>query len=110
MMKTDTAIWQLTPAKRWALGACHYTAPLYPTGLRADASCLTLGMRIAGACVVSCGPMMLAAMAAPVPVPALGGVFVVALFERHVWRPPTAITAGAFTLAGSALAVQALVS
>jgi hypothetical protein len=102
------ALWQLTPAKRWALRACHRTRPLEPTGPAADASCLGFGARIGLACVVGCGPMMLAAMAAPWPTFALAGVFAVALYERYVWRPPTRATVLAFAAASGLLALQAI--
>ena len=54
------ALWQLTPAKRGALRACHRTVPLRPTGWPALRSCLSFGLRHGGACVASCWPLMLA--------------------------------------------------
>jgi hypothetical protein len=104
------AAWQVMPAKAWALRACHRTRPLEPSGVRADASCLLFGARVSAACMVSCGPMMLAAMASPCPSLALAGVFVVALRERYVWRPPIRGTALALASAGGFLALQAIVS
>ena len=104
------AVWQVTPAKGWALRACHRTRPLKPTGLSADASCLQFGADVSAACMVSCGPMMLAAMASPWPTWALAGVFVVALRERYVWRPPIRATALALAAAGGFLALQAIAS
>jgi hypothetical protein len=102
------AAWQMTPAKAWALRACHRTRPLEPSGVRADASCLLFGARVGAACMASCGPMMLAAMASPWPTLARAGVFVVALRERYVWRPPIRATALALAAAGSFLALQAI--
>ena len=104
------AVWQLTPFKAWALRACHHTQPLYPTGLRGDLSSGAFGLRIASACVVSCGPLMLAAMAAPAPILAMAGAFAVALFERRVWRPPTAPTAIGLALVAAGLAGSALLT
>jgi len=104
------AVWQLTPFKRWALRACHHTQPLYPTGVRADLASARFGARIAGACVVSCGPLMLAAMAAPAPILAMTGAFAIALFERRVWRPPIAPTAIGLALIAAGLAGWAAVA
>jgi predicted metal-binding membrane protein len=53
------AVWQLTPAKRHALQACHRTRALPPKGWRATVGVADFGMRHAGACVVSCWAMML---------------------------------------------------
>ncbi len=102
------AIWQMTPVKQWALSACHHTQPLYPTGVRADLACAGFGVRIAGACMISCGPLMLAAMAAPAPILAMAGAFAIALFERRVWRPPTAPIAIGLALVAAGLAGSAL--
>jgi hypothetical protein len=102
------AAWQLTPAKRWALRACHRTRPLHPTGIGADGSCFVYGARIAVACLGSCGPMMFAATASPWPALAMTGVFAIALYERYRPRPHTAAAALAFTAAGGLLALQAV--
>lgn len=104
------ALWQVTPLKGWALRACHRTRPLKPSGVAADASCLLFGARISASCMVSCGPMMFAAMASPWPTLALAGVFVVALRERYVQRPPTCATALALAAASGFLALQAIAS
>ena len=104
------AVWQLTPLKGWALRACHKTRPLQPSGVAADASCLLFGARVGAACMASCGPMMFAAMASPWPTLALAGVFVVALHERYVWRPPTRATAFVLAAAGGFLVLQAIAS
>jgi hypothetical protein len=102
------AVWQLTPFKQWALRACHHTQPIYPTGVRGDLACAGFGVRIAGACVVSCAPLMLAAMVAPAPILAMAGMFAIALFERRVWRPPTAPTAIGLALVAAGIAGSAL--
>jgi predicted metal-binding membrane protein len=57
---TVAAAWQLTPAKRTALRACHWTAPLAPRGWAADRDCLQFGWSIGLRCVVTCWALMLA--------------------------------------------------
>jgi beta-N-acetylhexosaminidase len=52
------AAWQLTPAKRRALRACHTSTPLPPRGWRASAGVGRFGLRNAGACVGSCWALM----------------------------------------------------
>jgi hypothetical protein len=104
------AAWQVAPVKGWALRACHRTRPLEPSGPSADASCLLFGASVSVPCMASCGPMMFAAMACPWPTLALAGVFVVALRERYIWRPPTRTTALALAAAGGFLALQAIAS
>ena len=101
------AAWQASPAKTWALNACHRTRPLHPTGLRGAASCFGFGTQISVACAVSCGPMMLAAMASPAPGSAMILVFAIAVYERKVWRPRSAWTALTLVLAGAGFAVLA---
>jgi len=58
------ALWQLTPAKRLALAACHRTVPLAPHGIRADMDCCRYGFGIAWACCLSCWVLMIACDAA----------------------------------------------
>lgn len=53
------ALWQLSPAKRRALRACHRARPLPPRGWRATAGTAGFGLRNGGACLLSCWPMML---------------------------------------------------
>jgi predicted metal-binding membrane protein len=53
------ALWQLTPAKRRALLACHRASPLPPRGWRASAGVVLFGARNGGACLASCWAMML---------------------------------------------------
>jgi hypothetical protein len=99
------ALWQLTPAKRRALNACHKAQPLPVGGPKAVAAGLSWGARVGLACLAACGPMMLAAMTAPLPAAAMAGVFVVALYERYVARPPFTATALALAAAGGLIAV-----
>jgi hypothetical protein len=56
------AAWQLAPARRRALRACHRTAPLAGHGWRADRDCLVYGLTSGGRCVLTCGAMMLACL------------------------------------------------
>lgn len=53
------ALWQLTPAKRRALQACHRTRRLPPKGWRATVGVADFGLHNGGACLVSCWAMML---------------------------------------------------
>ena len=94
------ALWQLTPAKRRALNACHKARPLPAGGPRAVAAGAGWGARVGAACLAACGPMMLAAMAASWPAAAMAGVSALALYERYVARPPFAATALALAAAG----------
>jgi predicted metal-binding membrane protein len=66
--------YELTSRKRRFLRACHLPVALPPTGRRADAACARFGARQAGACVGSCGPLMLA-----VSVAGHGGVLLMVL-------------------------------
>jgi predicted metal-binding membrane protein len=51
--------WELTPAKRRWLRACHRTVPLPPNGWKADAACARFGLRYGQACVGACWALML---------------------------------------------------
>lgn len=53
------ALWQLTPAKRRALQACHRTRPLPPKGRRASAAVAAFALHNGVACLASCWAMML---------------------------------------------------
>lgn len=53
------ALWQLTPAKRRALQACHRTKPLPPRGWRATTGVAGFSLHNGVACLVSCWAMML---------------------------------------------------
>ncbi|GAB7045577.1 DUF2182 domain-containing protein [Catenuloplanes indicus] len=58
------AFWQLLPARRACLRACHRTIPLPPTGWRAARGALHFGAWHGLACAGVCGPLM-AVMAVP---------------------------------------------
>jgi predicted metal-binding membrane protein len=70
------AKWQLTALKRRFLRACR-TVDLIPAS--GGSACRRLGMRQGLSCVGSCGPLMLATMAAP--------------FGRLLWMPLIAVLA-----------------
>jgi predicted metal-binding membrane protein len=59
------ALWELSPAKRWALNRCHRTSPLPPSGWRATVGTTRFGLLHGGACVASCWPLMLTMAVAP---------------------------------------------
>ena len=59
VMLALAAAWQLTPAKRRALLACHGSSPLPPRGWRATAGVVRFGRRNGLACLGSCWAMML---------------------------------------------------
>ncbi|HEY6276490.1 MAG TPA: DUF2182 domain-containing protein [Streptosporangiaceae bacterium] len=59
------AAWQLSPAKRRCLRACHRSVPLPPRGWRAEWGSLRFGLRNGAACLGSCWCLMLVMVAAP---------------------------------------------
>ncbi len=72
------ALWELSPAKRWAINRCHRTSPLPPRGWRASLGTVRFGFLHGGACVASCWPLMVVMAVAPAGrlawCAALGGV------------------------------------
>lgn len=58
------ALWQLLPARRACMRACHRTIPLPPTGWRAARGAVHFGVWHGLACAGVCGPLM-AIMAVP---------------------------------------------
>lgn len=94
------AVWQVTPYKRAALRACRrvWVLPAHPG--RAERAAVRLGVRQGAACVVSCGPLMLATMAAAygrlwlmAAVAALAWVEKAARRERRLAWPSAAVLA-----------------
>lgn len=83
------AAWQTAPARRRALGRCHGTIPIYAEGWAGMRSSAAYGLRIGGACVAACGPLMLAAMLSPLPLAAMAAAAALAARERY-GRPGTA--------------------
>ena len=77
------AAWQTRPARRRALGRCHGTLPIYAEGAAGMRSAAAYGWRIGGACVAACGPLMLAAMLSPLPLPAMAAAAALAARERY---------------------------
>jgi predicted metal-binding membrane protein len=77
--------WQLAPAKRRALNACHRTMPLAPRGSRADRDCFRYGLRIGAYCLMSCWALMLACLITGHATPALAVITLVLTAERY-WR------------------------
>jgi hypothetical protein len=101
------ALWEATPLKRRALSLCHRTMPLRPRGWRADVDCLRYGVLHGRACVTSCWAMMLAAMAAPLPLAAMAFIAALSAMERYWPRRRQRIEA--LALAGAALGCTAFV-
>lgn len=58
-------VWELSPAKQWALRRCHKATPLPPTGWRASFGATRFGVLHGSACVASCWPLMLVMAVAP---------------------------------------------
>ena len=53
------ALWELTPAKKRALKACHRMIPLPPDGRKADRADIRLGLQYGRACFRACWALML---------------------------------------------------
>lgn len=97
------AAWQVTPYKRRALRACRAVWVLPAHRGRAEPAALRLGLRQGAACVTSCGPLMLAAMAAP-----HGRVGLMASAAALVWAEKSARQEPATTWSAAALLVAAV--
>lgn len=95
------AAWQKLPARRRALGRCHGTVPIYADGIAGIRSSAGYGWRIGRACVAACGPLMLAAMLTPIPVPAMMAAAALSALERY--GRPGAAAAHAWPIAASAI-------
>lgn len=100
------AAWQLTPAKRRALLACHRAIPMPPTGPQATIACARFGGVHARACMASCWPVMFAMVLAPMPHAAwTAALFPVVVHERCAPKPRRAARQSAGVLALAAAAV-----
>ena len=86
------AVWQLAPAKRRALAACHRGMPLAPNGWRADVDCVRFGWSIGGSCLLSCWALMLACVLADHSLPLLAAITATTAYERRALRPPREAT------------------
>lgn len=95
------AAWQTAPARRSALGRCHGTVPIYAEGSAGLRSSAGYGLRIGGAGVAACGPLMFAAMLSPLPLPAMASAALLGALERH--SRPGAAAAHAGLIAAAAL-------
>jgi predicted metal-binding membrane protein len=78
--------WELTVIKRRSLKACHRVPALAPRGRAADAACVRLGGLHARACIISCGPMMLA-MVPRHSLPLMVALTALSTWERFAVRP-----------------------
>lgn len=101
------ALWQLTPAKRWALLACHRSRPLPPRGWRADAGVGRFGLYNGGACLVSCWAMMLVATVAGAGILWMGAMTVLMSAEKLAERPRRAARRVALLLGAAAVGAMA---
>lgn len=102
------ALWQLTPAKRRALQACHRTRPLPPGGWRATTAVADFGLRNGLACVASCWAMMLTTAFVGLPKLAwMAALTVLITAERLSIRPRRASVQVAAVLAMAAFAAVA---
>lgn len=85
---TVAALWELTPAKRWALNRCHRTSPLPPRGPRASLGSLRFGLLHGSACLGSCWALMLVMALAPTArLLWCAGLGAIALSEKLALRP-----------------------
>jgi predicted metal-binding membrane protein len=104
------ACWQVLPAQRHFLRACHRTVPLPPRGRLAVAGCLRFGTRHGLACLGVCWPFMLAMAALSVTASGVATVIWMAVLSglsataklvprRHGWSTPLAVGLAVFALA-----------
>ncbi|MGN6276705.1 MAG: DUF2182 domain-containing protein, partial [Solirubrobacterales bacterium] len=98
------ALWQLTPAKRRALQACHRSKPLPPKGWRATLGTANFGLHNGTACLASCWAMMLTtAFAGPLRLAWMAALTGLITAERLSFKPRRASRRVAIALAGAAL-------
>jgi len=81
------ALWQLAPARRRALQACHRTVPLAPHGWRADRDCVRFGWLTGGQCLLSCWPLMVACALVDHGLSAMLCAAAIGAAERYGVRP-----------------------
>ncbi|MBX3503570.1 MAG: DUF2182 domain-containing protein [Alphaproteobacteria bacterium] len=92
------AAWHWTPARRATLRRCHRILPVAPGGHAGRRSCLAFGLFHGRACVMTCGPLMVALVLAGHHPAAMLLVALVTLAERFWPRLPHA-AAGCVPLA-----------
>jgi len=80
-------IWQVMPARRRTVLACHRTRPIAPVGLRADYDCVRYGWMVGNNCVLSCWALMLACLLFGHSIVAMIGLTAIGLIERSTPRP-----------------------
>jgi predicted metal-binding membrane protein len=92
-------IWQITPAKRRSLLACHRTRPIAPTGWRADRDCLRYGWMVGSSCLVSCWALMLACMLSH-SIPVMISATAIGLIERSKAQPNQVVQCAVIAVLG----------
>lgn len=106
------ALWQLTPLKCVALGDCHKSRPLPPTGWPAAQAVTRFGAFGGWACVRSCWAVMLAMALAPTAhILWMVPLTVAVTWERFTRQPrrTARILAGVFVVAAAAVGVFAAI-
>jgi hypothetical protein len=94
------AAWQLAPAKRRALVACHRTAPIAPYGWRATRDAVRYGRMIGATCLVSCLPLMLVCAIAGHSLAPMAAATAVGVAERSTPKATARTTAAALVVLG----------
>jgi len=87
----SAGVWELVPMKVRALRRCHRTLPIRYSGRAADRSALRLGLVNGQACVLACGPAMVALVVLGHPIVAtllVGMVMLLQATDRRAdqWR------------------------
>lgn len=101
------AAWQLTAYKRRALGACHRTRTLSPSGWPANRDCLLAGLLASRACLASCWLLMAACGAFAHGLLLMIGLTIFMWVERLADRPRQVVYATALLgLAGVMVLLQ----
>lgn len=82
-----SAIWYFTPWYRQALYRHHSSRPLPPAGWTAVSRTIVEGARLGLACVIGCGPLMVACLASRHSAVVMSGGFVLTWIERNAFEP-----------------------
>lgn len=75
-------LWQSSAVRRAAAGHCHATWAVYGDGFAGLSSSALYGLRIGVSCLLTCGPLMLAAMLSPQPLIGMIAAFLLIVRER----------------------------
>lgn len=95
------ALWALLPMVRSAHAAHHRTAPLVPTGWRADLSSFGHGVTISVPCVVTCWPLMIAcALTGHSAIAMVGGAAIGWVQRRAFWPRPRFVAVATVIIGG----------